>query len=69
MHAHLGGLVGVERAEHVGGAVVAKYRSSVIATATPEASSERRIFSIPSRIRPLIVPIGASSSSAISLWV
>ena len=31
--------------------------------------SRPRIFSSPSRIRPLTVPIGVSSISAISVWV
>ena len=60
----------LERAEHVGATVLAELLVLVHeATTTPAPSSVRRIFSIPSRMRPLIVPTGASSIAAISVCV
>ena len=64
----LGRLVGLERAEHVGGDVVAPALVLGLVHASPSASSPR-IFSSPSRIRPFTVPSGTPSISAISEWL
>ena len=56
----------VQRAQQVGADVV--LMAHVIGHATP-STSWRLIFSRPSRIRPLTVPSGSSSSFAISFWV
>src|SRR5207253_6373164 len=61
-------LLGVQRAQHVGGEILAPATVFGTAHANPSASSPR-IFSNPSRIRPFTVPIGRLRIWAISEWL
>ena len=59
----------LERVEDVGAQVLLVAVVRVVHAVTPSATSARRSFSRPSRIRPFTVPIGISSISAIWLWL
>src|SRR5262249_39751988 len=71
------GLLLGQRAQHVRGGVLAAalvalagiLRAHPVPSAVPPSSPRAaRIFASPRRIRPLTVPIGAPSISAISIW-
>ena len=61
-------LARLQRAQQVGGDLVAPAVVSVLAHVSPSASSPR-IFSRPSRILPFTVPSGTPSMPAISEWL
>jgi hypothetical protein len=63
------GLLRFQRAEQVGGEVGAPAPVLVDGAHEIPSASWVRIFSIPSRIRPLTVPSGMLSISAISEWL